>query len=52
LADGTTIPVPPPFLVPNSHFNATLLKIRGGRIEHVETIARPVFFGMDDGWSD
>jgi hypothetical protein len=52
LGDGTSVPVPPPFAVPNSHFSATLLEIRDGRIEHIETITRPVFLGMDDGWQN
>jgi hypothetical protein len=50
LANGTSVPVPAPFTVPNTYFRAQLLKIRDGRIEHVEGITRPVFFGMDDGW--
>jgi hypothetical protein len=52
LADGTSLPVPAPFMVPNTYFGATLLKVSGGRIEHVEAISRPVFFGLDDGWRD
>ena len=52
LGDGTSVPVPAPFAVPNSHFSSALLKIRDGRIEHIETITRPVFLGMDDGWQD
>ena len=52
LGDGTSVPVPAPFAVPNTHLGATLLKVRGGRIEHSETITRPVFLGMDDGWHD
>jgi hypothetical protein len=51
LADGHTIPVPEPFRPPNTYFRSVLLKIREGRIEHVEAITRPVFFGMDDGWA-
>ena len=50
--NGTTIPVPAPFLVPNSHYRAVLLKVRDRRIEHIEAIARPVFLGIDDGWDD
>jgi hypothetical protein len=50
LADGTTVPVPPPFTVPNTYLRSMLLKIRDGRIEHVEAITRPVFLGMGDGW--
>ena len=50
--DGTVIPVPAPFLVPNSHYRAVLLKVRDGRIEHIEAITRPVFLGLDDGWDD
>jgi hypothetical protein len=45
-----TIPVPPPFTVPSTYLRSMLLKIRDGRIEHVEAITRPVFLGMDDGW--
>jgi hypothetical protein len=47
---GKTVPVPPAFTVPNTYFRSMLLKIREGRIEHVEAITRPVFLGMDDGW--
>ena len=48
---GHTIPVPEPFRPPNTYYRSVLLKIRDGRIEHVEAITRPVFFGMDDGWA-
>jgi hypothetical protein len=48
--DGTTVPVPEPFRVPNTYFRPVLMKIRDGRIEHVEAVTRPVFLGMDDGW--
>jgi hypothetical protein len=51
LANGTSVPVPAPFMVPNTYFRSQLLKIRDGRIDAVEGITRPVFFGMDDGWS-
>jgi len=51
LADGHTIPVPEPFRPPNTYYRSMLVKIREGRIEHVEAITRPVFFGMDDGWA-
>jgi hypothetical protein len=50
LGNGSTIPVPDAFRAPNSYYQAMLLKIRNGRIEHVETITRPVFLGLDDGW--
>ena len=52
LADGATVPVPEAFREPSTYFRATLLKVRGGRIEAVESITRPVFFGLDDGWSE
>jgi hypothetical protein len=51
LANGTSVPVPAPFMVPNTYFRSQLLKIRDGRIDAVEGTTRPVFFGMDDGWS-
>jgi hypothetical protein len=49
--DKRSVQVPPPFTVPNTYFRSMLLKVRDGRIEHVEMITRPVFLGMDDGWS-
>ena len=44
--------VPPAFQVPSTYLRAILLKVRNGRIEHAETITRPVFYGLDDGWTD
>ena len=50
MGDGTTVPVPEAFRAPNSYYRALLLKVRDGRIEHVEAVTRPVFLGLDDGW--
>jgi hypothetical protein len=51
LAGGATIPLPEPFRPPSTYYRSMLLKIRDGRVEHVEAITRPVFLGMDDGWA-
>ena len=44
------VPVPEAFRPPSSYLRAVLIKVRDGRIEHIETLTRPVFYGMDDGW--
>jgi hypothetical protein len=44
------VPVPEAFRPPNSYLRAVLIKVLDGRIQHVETLTRPVFYGMDDGW--
>jgi len=49
---GRMVAVPEAFRTPSTYFQTALLKIREGRIEHIETITRPVFLGMDDGWTD
>ena len=51
LGNSRTVAVPDAFRAPNSYFSSTLLKIRDGRIEHAETITRPVFYGLGDGWN-
>ncbi|MFO1400607.1 MAG: nuclear transport factor 2 family protein [Steroidobacteraceae bacterium] len=50
LKGGGDFPVPEAFRPPNSYLRSLLIKVRDGRIEHVETLTRPVFYGMDDGW--
>lgn len=50
LKQGGEIKVPEAFRPPSSYFQAVLVKLRDGRVRHVETITRPVFYGMQDGW--
>jgi hypothetical protein len=52
LGNGSTVAVPEAFRAPSSYQRSTLVKVRDGRIEHAETITRPVFLGLDDGWRD
>jgi hypothetical protein len=44
------IAMPEAFRPPNTYFDVTLLKVRGGRIAHIETLERPVFYGMTLGY--
>jgi hypothetical protein len=50
LKQGDVIAVPEAFRPPNSYLRSVLLKVRAGRIEHVEVISRPVFYGLGTGW--
>lgn len=52
MEDHPSLRVPDAFRVPSTYLRAVLLKVRNNRIEHAETITRPVFFGLDDGWTD
>jgi hypothetical protein len=52
LRQGGEVPVPEAFRPPSSYLRVDLIKVRGGDIQHVESITRPVFHGMDDGWND
>ena len=36
---------------PSTYLQVSLIKIRNGRIAQVETLERPVFYGMSLGWS-
>jgi hypothetical protein len=47
---GGEIATPEPFRPPSAHYQVALLKVRNGRITHVETLERPVFYGMTLGW--
>jgi hypothetical protein len=44
------IATPEAFRPPSAYYHVALLKIRAGRIAHVEAIERPVFYGMTLGW--
>jgi hypothetical protein len=46
-----TIRMPDAFRPPSAYYQVALLKVRGGRIAHVETLERPVFYGMTLGWA-
>jgi hypothetical protein len=46
-----TIATPEAFRVPSTYYQVSVISLRGGRITHVETIERPVFYGMSLGWS-
>jgi hypothetical protein len=50
--DHPSLKVPDAFRVPSTYLRVVLLKVRDDRIEHAETITRPVFFGLDDWWMD
>jgi hypothetical protein len=52
LERGRVVTVPEAFRPPSAYLRAVLLKVRAGRIQHVEVITRPVFYGMSDGWQD
>jgi hypothetical protein len=45
------IAMPEPFRPPSTSIGATVISVRDGRIAHIETVARPVFYGMGLGWS-
>ena len=44
------IAMPEAFRPPSTYYQVALLKVRGGRIARVETLERPVFYGMSLGW--
>jgi len=44
------IATPEAFRAPSTYYQTTLLKVRNGRVAHVEAIERPVFYGMTLGW--
>jgi hypothetical protein len=44
------IALPAAFRPPSTYYRVALIKVRGGRIAHVETLERPVFYGMSLGW--
>jgi hypothetical protein len=50
--DVGAIVTPEAFRPPSTYYRVTLLKVRGGRIAHIEALERPVFYGMSLGWSD
>jgi hypothetical protein len=50
LKQGDAIALPEAFRPPSSYLRAVLIKVRDGRIHHVEVITRPVFYGLGDGW--
>ena len=44
------IALPEAFRPPSAYYHVALVKVRGGRIAHVEALERPVFYGMSLGW--
>jgi hypothetical protein len=46
-----TIAMPEAFRPPSTSTQVAVISVRGGRIAHIETIERPVFYGMSLGWS-
>jgi hypothetical protein len=44
------IATPEAFRPPSTYYQTALIKVRGGRIAHVEALERPVFYGMGLGW--
>ena len=49
---GREFAMPAAFRPPSSDLRSVLIKVRDGRVRHVETLTRPVFYGLDDGWVD
>lgn len=45
------IATPDAFLPPSAYYQVALVGIRGGRVTHIETLERPVFYGMSLGWA-
>ena len=45
-----TIAMPEAFKVPSTYYQVVVISDRGG-IAHIETVERPVFYGMSLGWS-
>ena len=45
------IATPEAFRPPSTYYQVALIKVRSGRITHVEALERPVFYGMTLGWS-
>lgn len=43
--------MPEAFRAPSTYYQVALISVRGGAITHVETIERPVLYGMSLGWS-
>ena len=46
-----TIATPEAFRVPSTYYQVSVISVRGGRITHVESVERPVFYGMSLGWN-
>jgi hypothetical protein len=46
-----TIAMPEPFRPPSTSAQVAVISIRGARITHIETVERPVFYGMGLGWT-
>ena len=44
------IATPEAFRPPSAYYHVALLKVRAGRVAHVEALERPVFYGMSLGW--
>src|SRR5262249_35256183 len=49
-AKADSVNVPDAFRVPSTYYQPTLFKVRDGRITRVETLVRPVFYGLSTGW--
>ena len=47
-----TIAMPEAFRTPSTSTQVAVISVRGGRITHIETVERPVFYGMTLGWSN
>ena len=46
------IATPEAFRPPSTYYQVALIKVRNGRIAHVEALERPVFYGMSLGWGE
>jgi hypothetical protein len=45
-----TIAMPEAFRAPSTSIQVAVISVRDGHITHVETVERPVFYGMSLGW--
>jgi hypothetical protein len=46
-----TMAMPEPFRPPSTTAQVVVISVRGGRITHIETVERPLFYGMSLGWT-
>ena len=44
------IAMPEPFLTPSTTMQVAVISVRGDHVAHIETVERPVFYGMGLGW--
>jgi len=42
--------MPEPFRMPSTTMQVAVISVRGDHVAHIETVERPVFYGMGLGW--